>query len=368
MPPEVTEITFEKRGPSMRILTISTLALLLWACGGSQEPAKDTKPVKKAADGDEKPADKPAPPKKMTMEETVACHAQCSKRWSGKDASLYKDCYTADSSVEMMDAGDPVAKGVEAIEASDKPYWDAFSFTSEVVLQLANGDDSLTMEHMVATNDGPMMGMKPTGKKVSMLVAELQNLDDKGRHGAVRVYMDMGTMMGQLGLSKNKVRPVTELQGEDADPVFAGGTEDEEDNVTTVRTGFDKFNAHDAKGLTAMYADNAILSAQDLPADLTGPKAIKGLIDGVFTGFPDAKFELGKIWPAGDYVVAEVTFTGTNKGPVAPFGIKKATKKAATMHELHVFQLSEGKIVEQWIMVNGMAMAMQLGLIPPPTK
>jgi hypothetical protein len=47
-------------------------------------------------------------------------------------------------------------------------------------------------------------------------------------------------------------------------------------------------------------------------------------------------------------------------------GIKKATKKAITLRSAHVFLLADGKVKQHWEFANGMAMAMQLGLIAPP--
>ena len=35
------------------------------------------------------------------------------------------------------------------------------------------------------------------------------------------------------------------------------------------------------------------------------------------------------------------------------------------MHSLEVLQFKDGKVVNHWIFENGMAMAMQLGLMPP---
>jgi hypothetical protein len=47
-------------------------------------------------------------------------------------------------------------------------------------------------------------------------------------------------------------------------------------------------------------------------------------------------------------------------------GLKKKTGKPVTLRHLHVFKLAGGKVKEHWIFGNGMAMAMQLGMLGPP--
>ena len=45
---------------------------------------------------------------------------------------------------------------------------------------------------------------------------------------------------------------------------------------------------------------------------------------------------------------------------------KKKTGKTATLHHANVFKLEGGKVKEHWIFGDGMAMAKQLELTPPP--
>ena len=83
----------------------------------------------------------------------------------------------------------------------------------------------------------------------------------------------------------------------------------------------------------------------------------------MFKAFPDAKLVPLSIWGAGDYVVAVGRFEGTNKGPMAAMGIKKATGKSVSVRYLDIARWEGGKVQEEWLFYNGMAMAGQLGMM-----
>jgi hypothetical protein len=80
---------------------------------------------------------------------------------------------------------------------------------------------------------------------------------------------------------------------------------------------------------------------------------------------PDAKFACTN-WAVDDFVIAECTMNGTDKGPMVMPGMKiKATNKPLTMHSVDVIQMKDGKAISGTSYGNGMEMAMQLGLMKP---
>ncbi len=363
--------------------TVKGLVLaLLAACGGGQDPAAQQSPVtetpvtetpadttaetpEQPTPPEEKPL--PPPPKKLTLEERIAFHAGCFKDFLAEAPDFFDKCYTEESSDQIVDSGMPVGKGRAAIAASTKPFWDAFTLEGETRLTLGNGDNVLSIAWIGGTNDGPMMGKPATKKKFGLLSAEVQNLDGQGRHGDVRLYMDMGTWMAHLGQGPKGMafRKAAKKTGAEGPVVIATGSETETANVELVKSGFEMFNSHDAKGLAAKYDAKAVFANQAFAADVKG-KAIQGMFTDMFKAFPDAQEQVGNIWAAGDYVVVETTFTGTNKGAMKAMGVKKATGKPVSLHGAHVLKLANGKVVEHWVFANGMAVAMQLGLIKAP--
>jgi predicted ester cyclase len=354
------------------------VAVLLAACGGSQdttqEPITETPPVDETpTDETPKPEEEakkeeppPPPPKKLTLEERIAFHDGCFADFVKESPAFIDRCYTEESSEELVDSGDPVARGKAEILAASKPFWDAFALEGKGMINLANGDNLISVAWMGGTNDGPMMGQPATNGKFGIVVAEVQNLDAQGRHGNVRVYVEMGSMMAQLTKAKQPHRKALPAPTAEAQTIVATGSDAETANVELVKAGFELFNKHDAKGLAAKYAADGMLSQQAMPVDAKGTKAITALFTELFKAFPDAAQQIDGIWGAGDYVVVETTITGTNKGPFKTMGLAKATGKPVKLREVHVFQIADGKAKNHWAIVNGMAFGMQLGLIKPP--
>ncbi|HTM22143.1 MAG TPA: ester cyclase [Kofleriaceae bacterium] len=359
------------------------MVAFLAACGGSQDTGTNQvteNPPPTGDDGTETPPkdetpkpDKeelppPPPPKKLTLEERIAFHEGCFQDFLAESPSFIDKCYTDSSSEELVDSGEPQATGKAAITAQTKPFWDAFTLEGASVLTLASGDNTVNIAYMGGVNDGEMMGMKPTGKRFGILMAEVQNLDDQGRHGNVRVYFDMGSMMAQLGGSKAPARKAMTKPTTPGVTVIATDSDAEKANLDLVKGGFELFNKHDAKGLAAKYDAKAVFSEGPMPMDVKGSKAIGAMLTNLWKGFPDAAEQLDGAWAAGDYVVMETTFSGTNKGPLKEMGLKKGTGKAVKARGVHVFHVAGGKITEHWLFANGMAFAMQLGLIQPPPQ
>lgn len=357
----------------------STLAFtLLVACGGGKSTSNTTPPPDDPredhhAPDDEPPPDEvekrapPPPPEPLTLEQRVAFHDGCFESFLAEEPDFFKRCYTETSSEELVDAS-PAAQGVAAIEAANLPFWEGFKLEGKEVLTIASGTNAATVAVMRATNDADFMGMPATNKTAGQLMIEVQDLDDQGRHGIVRTYIDMNTFMVHLGMGPKgaKSRKVMDLPTAEPTTVFATGSETETKNLALLQAGIDLVNKHDAKGLAKMFAKDAVVSDQAMPADIKGTKNIEKMFKSMFTAFPDAKEELMQSWAAGDYVFAETVMTGTNKGKFPEMGIKKATKKPVRVRTAHVFKLVDGKVTEHWRFTNGMAVAMQLGLIAPP--
>ncbi len=357
----------------------STLAFtLLVACGGGKSNSNTTPPPDDPEEDQDIPDEEPPPeevekrpppppPEPMTLEQRVAFHDGCFDSFLAEEPDFFKRCYTESSSDELVDA-QPAAQGIAAIEAATMPFWQGFALEGKEILTIASGTNVASVGAMRTTNDADFMGMPATNKTAGLLVLEVMDLDDQGRHGIVRTYLDMGTWMTQLGMGPKgaKSRKVMELPTAEPTTVIATGSETETKNLALLQTGIDLVNKHDAKGLAKMFTKDAVVSDQAMPADVKGTKNIEKMFKSLFTAFPDAKEEVAQSWAAGDYVFAETVMTGTNKGKFPEMGIKKATKKSVRVRTAHVFKLVDGKVAEHWRFTNGMAVAMQLGLVKAP--
>jgi predicted ester cyclase len=77
---------------------------------------------------------------------------------------------------------------------------------------------------------------------------------------------------------------------------------------------------------------------------------------------PDRVLTNDLILCAGDLVVARVTVTGTQTGPM--FGLPATGKRFKTT-ATDIFRFKDGKVVERWGNNDGIAMLSQLGLLLP---
>jgi predicted ester cyclase len=144
--------------------------------------------------------------------------------------------------------------------------------------------------------------------------------------------------------------------------VVAAGTPAELSNVDLLRAQMAAYNSHDAKGVDAYNAPDLVYHDMTMPADQTAKESLAGMRD-LFKAFPDAKLVPLSAWGAGSYVVVVGRFDGTNKGPMPAMGLKKPTDKAVSARYLDIARWENGKIKEEWLFYDGMAMARQLGLL-----
>jgi steroid delta-isomerase-like uncharacterized protein len=267
----------------------------------------------------------------------------------------------------MVDSGMEPLKGADATMGAQnfaKGFPDA---KGEAQLILQNGKTTLGVWLMTGTNSGAMPGpggaeMPATNKKVGMLVAHLVTAGDNNMVATERMFIDHGEMASQLGMSKMPGRPAMDKGAASPTVVIAKDDDTEKKNLETEKASIDAWNKHDVKAVAGFYADDAKLSESAEAKDQTKKEMLANLGD-LYKAMSDVKLDATQSWAAGDYVVTTGTFTGTNDGPMMKM---KATGKKVSTAYLQVDRFEGGKIKETWLFYNSMAMAMQLGLVPPP--
>ena len=124
-------------------------------------------------------------------------------------------------------------------------------------------------------------------------------------------------------------------------------------------------NAHDASELGQLLAENVTYWEANLPSPITGRMAVENHFRENWKSFPDAKIQVVNRVASGDWVVDEVTWSGTNKGPiVAPGQTIPATGKRAQGPAVGVAKVEMGKISQMKIYYDNMSYLAQLGLMP----
>lgn len=96
---------------------------------------------------------------------------------------------------------------------------------------------------------------------------------------------------------------------------------------------------------------------------LDGPKALEGLLAAYHTAFPDMHVRIDDLVNGSDKVVISVTFTGTNDGElmgIAPTG------KPICINGMILSRFQDGKIIEEYEILDMLTMFQQLGIVSLP--
>jgi len=337
------------------VLVSAAVVVFALACGGAQ-------PRQEAA-GEAQPA-----AKVLTAAERAAWYQECWAHFNGKAWEKFRACYADAVESEQVGSSQPDAKGIEAAMAVNMGFTEGFpdaKGTGELILVKGNTIASVSV--LSGTHTGPFLGpdghsIPATGKPIGFYQAHLAQTDASGSKVVKEeFYSDSGTMMAQLGLNPAPARPVATSKLAAPTVVIASGTPAELSNVDLLRAQMAAYNSHDVKGVDAFNSPDFVYHDMAMPADQNAKESLAGTRD-MFKAFPDAKLVPLSAWGAGSYVVVAGRFEGTNKGPIPAMGIKKPTGKTVSARYLDIARWENGKIKEEWLFYDGMAMARQLGL------
>jgi predicted ester cyclase len=353
------------------IARLACLALLVGGAGCKKDKKGGKADSPETADKTTEKVETPPPvekPKLDTIEDRVAFYRACYGHLNAKDWDKFGACYT--DGVVSENAGVATFNGRDAVLENIKNLTTALpDLDVTPTFVIASGNYVGAISTVTGTNSGAMkMGdheMPATGKKVGFEQWHMVEIDPAAG-GAVKEWLvaDHSTIMGQLGMNPNPTRPVATKPTGEPTVVIAKGDDAEKANLAAYTAiSVDAFNKHDQKALMAGYAPTAKIMDRTMPAD-TDVKGAEKMFKEFIKGFPDIKTEMVASFAAGDYVVGAQKATGTNKGDLPSMGIKK-TGKPVDMTVVEVVKLDKGKAVEHHIFMNAMAMAQQLGLIPP---
>lgn len=359
-------------------LGVLGLSLITLAGCASQQPAAAPLTPPPAAEPVAAPAAAPAPPPapakppELTAEQKVKLYQDCWALFSQHDLEKFADCYAENAIAETVDGGMPTHVGRAAIIENAKRIVTAFpDITGESVLTLQNGNAVLSIALVKGTHKGPLMSprgeLAPSNKKVGFQLGQLVEFQD-GKAIKQWEFMDQRTLLAQVGATQGPVRKTTEQPPAEKPVVLATGSDVEKANLETYRKVAEAFNNHDAAAVEPLLADDIVVREVYAPADRVGKKEVLRGWKETWKGMSDAKIQHTSLWSAGDYVVATGTLTGTNDGALPSLKVWTKTNKPVTVQTLQVSKLEGGKVKEHWLFANGLALAAQLGVLPPEKK
>jgi predicted ester cyclase len=313
---------------------------------------------------------KPVKPVKKEGKDLAQVYLECGKLMSSNKMDDFKKTCMADGFVShMADMGqmtqDQVMEEFKNMAAmsSDAKF--------EPQMILINGRNVFAVALSTGTQTGPMKmpGMPEipaTNKKWGSIFLHRLAINDENKATEEWGWMDPSTMMGQLGLlpkTAPPARPVME-KGMDGAPMIIVAADDEKEkkNLAAAQAATKAFESKKIADIMATYTDDAWASDQADSKDLKGKKEIQASTEMFLKAFPDFKVVDPQYFAGGDVVVMFGKFEGTNSGPL---GKMKATNKKVSGEFAEVMEFKDGKVAKFWRFRNGMAMAMQMGLIPP---
>jgi len=96
-----------------------------------------------------------------------------------------------------------------------------------------------------------------------------------------------------------------------------------------------------------------------------GPGARRKLYEMFYQAIPDARAEVLDVVAEGDKVVLVDRFGGTHRGE---FLGRPGTGHRIEWVAIHIYTIRDGKVLEDAVMTDALAMVQQLGLVPSLTK
>ena len=92
-----------------------------------------------------------------------------------------------------------------------------------------------------------------------------------------------------------------------------------------------------------------------------GPQEMKEHVSGWLMSFPDLRFNVEQMIAERDLVVSQLVMEGTHQGTwlgISPTG-KRLQIRMITIH-----RIANGKIAEDWVLVESLGLFQQLGAVP----
>ncbi len=95
-----------------------------------------------------------------------------------------------------------------------------------------------------------------------------------------------------------------------------------------------------------------------IPGLPPGPMAFQMSVSMYHNAFPDIQVTIDDLIAEGDKIVVRQTFRGTHQGPM---GSIAPTGKHVTFSGMFIFRVENDQFVEEWALLDGLALQNQLG-------
>jgi steroid delta-isomerase-like uncharacterized protein len=132
-----------------------------------------------------------------------------------------------------------------------------------------------------------------------------------------------------------------------------------EENKQVVRRWLEAWNTNDLGTAQGLLQDDYLRHDANQP-DIVGPQAEMQFIATALAAFPDLRFEAQHLVAEDDLVMSRFTAQGTHRGEF--MGIS-ASGHQVDFQAVETFRVVDGKIAEQWVLMDVFGLLQQLGAI-----
>ncbi len=125
---------------------------------------------------------------------------------------------------------------------------------------------------------------------------------------------------------------------------------------------FERLNDRDADALLPFVSDD-VVEVWPVVGRFDGKEAVRDYFAAMFAAVPDLHIDMERMAADGETVFAHWHMTGTFAG--APFLGIEATGRSIDLRGTDCFTVRDEKVVANFVAYDGMAFAVQAGILPP---
>ena len=125
----------------------------------------------------------------------------------------------------------------------------------------------------------------------------------------------------------------------------------------------DAWNDHDVETIVSMHTDDSVFENHVTGDVNVGREQIARAIQGIFSVFPDLRFETRRVYIRDDLVVQEWTARGTHEGTMTRSGIEvPPTGRKVDYKGMDVIPIRDGLVARKDVYSDSVTLLRQLGL------
>ena len=136
-----------------------------------------------------------------------------------------------------------------------------------------------------------------------------------------------------------------------------------EENKAIIRRFYEEINRGNLAIIDELVAPNFVLHHPLMPDVLRGPDGFRQLVTRLRTAFPDLQISAEDLIAEADRVAAWFTVRGTHQGTLLDIS---PTGKPVRLMGVAMYRIADGKIVEDRVAEDLLALMQQLGQVPAP--